>query len=139
MRFTGITKLVLAAVLVTILSQVANAQSLTRKGVLTQSLVRNLAGQRTTLTLGTLAELQTDPNFAGDYAAIVRDASQILEGYTIVESGGYFPENRGIPRSQQLAKSEVVYSIYALPNDLELFLYRSPVENTSKYFIRRKK
>jgi hypothetical protein len=128
----------LATALITILSQTADAQSLTRKGVLTRNLVRTLVAQRTTLTQGVLAELPNDANFAGDYQAVFQDAARILEGYTIVERGGNFPENQGIPRSQQLAKVEVVYSIYALPNGLELFLYRSPVENTSQYFIRRK-
>jgi hypothetical protein len=121
------------------LSLAVQAQSLTRKGVLTQSLVRSLVGQSTTLTQGRLADLQTDPNFVGDLRVIVNDAAKILDGYTIVERGGGFPENRGIPRSQQLAKVEVVYSIYTLDNGLELFLYRSPTENTSFYFIRTKR
>lgn len=138
-RFGWMAALVLPVVLIVSLSQAADAQSLTRKGTLTRTLVEGtLVQQRTTLSQGLLADLSADPNFAGDFQTIFQDAANILDGYTIVERGGSFPENRGIPRNQQLAKVEVVYNIYALPNGLELFLYRSPLENTARYFIRKK-
>lgn len=113
-------------------------QTALRRGVLPLPQIIDLA-ERSALTLsgGTLAELSADPNFAGNLQAIVNTAAGILDGYTIVQRGGYFPENAGIPREQQLTRSEAVYSIFALENGNELVLFRTPAENTSRYFIRR--
>jgi hypothetical protein len=91
----------------------------------------------TVLSGGTLAQLIGDPNFAGDRQAIVNAAATILDGYTVVNRGGYFPENKGIPRSKQITWSEAVYRIYTLPNGTELVLYRSPSQNTAEYVIRK--
>lgn len=113
------------------------AQTPLRRGVLPLAQVVELAERNpSTLSGGMLAELQADPNFTGNFQAIVDAAAGILEGYTVVQRGGYFPENAGIPREQQLTRSEVVYSIFALDNGSELVLFRSPTENTSRYFIR---
>jgi len=106
--------------------------------VLLLNQTRDLAARSTTLSGGKLADLQTDSHFQGDFQLIVNDAAALLNGYTVVKRGGYFPENRGIPRKQQLTVIEVIYSIYTLPNGNELFLYRTPTENTAAYFIRRR-
>lgn len=120
------------------LNSAAFAQTQIRKGVLLLNQVRVLSAQASTLSGGTLVDLRSDPNFEGNFQTIVDASTNILNGYVVVKNGGYFPENRGIPRSRQLSWSEVVYSIYNLPNGKELFLYRSPLQNTSQYFIRRK-
>jgi len=93
----------------------------------------------TTLSNGELAQLQTDSNFVGDYAVIVAAASGILEDYVVVERGGYFPENQGIPRNQQLTRTEAVYRVFVLENGRELVLFRTPAKNTAEYVIRRAK
>lgn len=133
-----ILRLTLAAVTAFILIQPADAQTEMRKGVLLLNQVRGLAARETTVSGGSLANLQTDPNFAGDYQPIFNTAATILDGYRLVQRGGFFPENRGIPRKQQLTPIEVVYYIFSLDNGNELFLYRSPTENTAQYFIRKK-
>ncbi|UBF26769.1 hypothetical protein K9N68_01860 [Kovacikia minuta CCNUW1] len=121
------------------MAQAVWAQTELRKGVLLLTQVRQIAAQNNVLSGGRLADLQTDPNFVGgDYQTLVNTAANILSGYTVVRSGGYFPENRGIPRDRQLSLAEVVYYLYALPDNKELFLYRSPTENTAEYFIRQK-
>ena len=138
-RFRWLGRFAIAAILVVTLNQQAYAQTKTRSGVLLLNQVRELATRSTTLSGGKLADLQTDPNFAGGaFQAIVNDAATILDNYTVVSRGGYFPENRGIPRERQLTVVEVVYRLYSLPDGNELFLYRTPTENTSEYFIRKK-
>ncbi len=139
MQFRWLVSFAIAAALATSLNQPVAAQTRTRGGVLLLNQVRELATRSTTLSGGTLANLQTDPNFAsGSFPTIVNDAATILADYTVVNRGGYFPENRGIPRERQLTTIEAVYRIYSLPNGNELFLYRTPTENTSEYFIRTK-
>ncbi|XGV96974.1 MAG: hypothetical protein ACAF41_30150 [Leptolyngbya sp. BL-A-14] len=129
----------IVATLMVVLSQQAYAQTKTRSGVLLLNQVRELSTRSTTLSGGKLVDLQTDPNFTGaDFQTIVNDAATILDNYTVVNRGGYFPENRNIPRERQLTVVEAVYRIYSLPTGNELFLYRTPTENTSEYFIRRK-
>ncbi|MBD1998124.1 hypothetical protein H6G00_16075 [Leptolyngbya sp. FACHB-541] len=132
-----IVGLVGAVASLTILGQTAIAQTELRSGVVQLVQLREFAQQGTnTLSYGTLADLQVDPNFTGDFQSMVNTAAAILDGYTIVNRGGYFPENAGIPRNQQLTPSEAVYRVYSLDNGYELVLFRTPSENTSEYFIR---
>lgn len=133
-----VRQLLLALLVVGVLAPSTLAQTQTRRGILLLNQVRELAARDTTLSGGQLADLQTDSNFEGSFAAIVNDAANLLQGYQVVSRGGFFPENRGIPREQQLTVAEVVYHIYSLPNGKELFLYRTPTVNTAQYFIRRK-
>lgn len=133
-----VLRLVTLAVLLAALNPIAIAQTSIRKGVLLRNQVRMLSARSTTLSGGTLVDLRTDPHFEGNFQTVVNAATTILDGYIVVKNGGYFPENRGIPRDQQLSWSEVVYYIFNLPNGKELFLYRSPTQQTSEYFIRRK-
>jgi hypothetical protein len=121
----------------TIFGQMAIAQTELRSGVVQLVQLREFAQRGSnTLSSGTLANLQVDPNFTGDFQSMVNTAATILDGYTIVNRGGFFPENAGIPRNQQLTRSEAVYRVYALDNGYELVLFRTPTENTSEYFIR---
>jgi hypothetical protein len=139
MRFRWLVSFALATALATTLDQPVTAQTRLRSGVLLLNQVRELATRSTTLSGGRLAALQTDPNFANsEFQTIFNDAATILDDYTVVNRGGYFPENRGIPRDRQLTTIEAVYRIYSLPDGNELFLYRTPTENTSEYFIRTK-
>jgi hypothetical protein len=116
---------------------VAVAQTELRRGVVQYIQLQEFATQgSTTLSHGTLAELETDPNFAGEFQSVVNEAAFILDDYTIVNRGGYFPENAGIPREQQLTRAEAAYRVLVMPNGNELVLYRSPTLNTSEYFIR---
>ncbi|NJO52984.1 MAG: hypothetical protein HC840_30360, partial [Leptolyngbyaceae cyanobacterium RM2_2_4] len=93
----------------TILGQMAIAQTELRSGVVQLVQLREFAQQGTnTLSYGTLADLQVDPNFTGDFQPIVNTAATILDGYTIVTRGGYFPENAGVPREQQLSYAQAV-------------------------------
>jgi hypothetical protein len=139
MRFRWLVRFTIAAALIASLNQQTDAQTTTRSGVLLLNQVRELSTRSTTLSGGKLVDLQTDPNFTGgDFQAIVNDAATILSNYTVVRRGGYFPENQGIPRERQLTVIEAVYRIYSLPSGNELFLYRTPTENTSEYFIRKK-
>ncbi|MBD1868685.1 hypothetical protein H6F88_15095 [Oculatella sp. FACHB-28] len=137
MKNRMIVGLVGAVASLTILGQTAIAQTELRSGVVQLVQLREFAQQGTnTVSYGTLADLQVDPNFTGDFQLMVNTAATILDGYTIVNRGGYFPENAGIPRNQQLTPSEAVYRVYSLNNDYELVLFRTPSENTSEYFIR---
>lgn len=139
MGLRWLVRFTIAAALIAILTQQTTAQTKTRSGVLLLNQVRALSTRSTTLSGGKLIDLQTDPNFTGGtFQTIVDDASTMLNAYTVVRQGGYFPENRGIPRERQLAVVEAVYRIYSLPSGNELFLYRTPTENTAEYFIRRK-
>lgn len=135
-RFRALIPLVLMATLATGLGRPARAQTEIRRGVLPFNQLLLLSDVSTTLSEGYLADLQTDPNFGGDFSSVVNLASGILDGYTIVNRGGFFPENAGIPREQQLTTAEAVYYIFMLDNGNQLYLFRSPTENTSRYFIR---
>ncbi|WP_143467667.1 hypothetical protein [Leptolyngbya ohadii] len=120
------------------LGRVSLAQTEVRSGVLPLFRLMDWSAQSDlNLSAGTLAELQTDPNFDGDFQLIFNAAANILSGYRVVARGGYFPENAGIPRNQQLTTAQGVYRLYTLDNGDFLMLYRSPNENTSRYFIRR--
>lgn len=121
-----------------LLAQPGYAQVQIRRGVLLYSQVRMLAAQSSTVSFGRLADLRTDRNFSGNFQQIVDASENILNGYTVVRRGGFFPENQGIPRDRQLAVVEAVYQIYTLPNGNELFLFRTPTQNTAQYFIRRR-
>lgn len=121
----------------TILSPNAQAQAELRRSVVQFNQIQDISQRHsTTLSYGTLAQLQSDPNFTGDFQAIINAAASILDGYTVVNRGGYFPENAGIPRDRQLTRAEAVYEVFSLANGYELVLFRSPLENTSQYFIR---
>jgi hypothetical protein len=133
-----IGNLAIAMAIVATLAQQVNAQTQLRKGILLLNQVRTLTMRDSTISMGKLSDLQTDPNFEGNYQEVVNVASTILDGYTVVKRGGYFPENRGIPIKQQLTVAEVVYYLFKMPNGYELFLYRTPTENTAQYFIRKK-
>jgi hypothetical protein len=116
----------------------AQAQSEIRRGVLPVARFSDWQNQpEITLSSGFLADLETDPNFEGDAQMITDLAVQILSGYQVVERAGYFPENAGIPREQQLARAQAVYYFFLLPNRNGLILYRTPAENTARYIIRR--
>lgn len=132
----ALIKLALVATLAIGVSPSAHAQTELRRGVLPFNQLLTLSDSTPTLSQGVLADLQTDPNFGGNFSAIVNVASGILAGYTVVSRGGYFPENAGIPREQQLTVAEAVYYIFTLDNGNQLYLFRSPGENTSRYFIR---
>jgi hypothetical protein len=114
------------------------AQTPIRNGVVLYNQMRALEQQQANrvVSSGVLADLETDPNFVGDFQLIFDTAASILDGYVIVERGGFFPENAGIPREQQLTRSEAIYYVFMLENENELVLYRSPLNNTSEYFIR---
>jgi hypothetical protein len=118
--------------------QGALAQTEMRRGVLPVTRLTDWESQAdATLSSGVLAELESDPNFAGDFELIYGTAAQILDGYVVVNRAGYFPENAGIPRDQQLSPAQAVYYFYKLPNNNTLVLYRTPAENTSRYMIRK--
>lgn len=131
LQFSLITGLILAG-------QVAAAQSEIRRGVLPMSRLADWENQsEITLSTGMLPDLESDPNFSGDYQSVYDMAAQILSGYTVVNRAGYFPENAGIPRENQLARAQAVYYFYLLPNSNGLILYRSPEESTARYMIRK--
>jgi hypothetical protein len=117
-------------------SPAALTQTAVRNGVSQFALMTDMSQGGTVLSTGVLADLQNDPNFQGEFPLVYNVATDILSGYTIVNRGGYFPENAGIPREVQLTTAEVVYHVFSMQNGNELFLYRSPLENTSRYFIR---
>lgn len=120
------------------MGQVAYAQAEIRTGVLPLARFTDWERQAdATLSAGSLADLETDPNFSGDFQFVYDVAARILDSYTVVARGGYFPENAGIPRAQQLSYAEAVYYFYLLPNRNGLILYRSPTENTARYIIRQ--
>lgn len=123
---------------VLLLGQVTIAQSEIRHGILPVNRLADWEQQTAaTLSSGTLAELETDPNFSGDYGSIYNVAAHILDDYIVVQQAGYFPENAGIPREKQLGYAQAVYYFYVLPNSNSLILYRSPADNTARYIIRK--
>jgi hypothetical protein len=131
-------QIAMLAVFAPTLSHVAFAQSEIRHGVLPVARLMEWENQsQVTLSTGVLADLQADPNFAGDYQYLYDIAANSLSGYTVVSRAGYFPENAGIPRDRQIVASQAVYYFFVLPNGNGLILYRSPAENTSHYMIRR--
>lgn len=113
------------------------AQTEVREGKLQFSMLQEMADDFSIVSRGVLADLETDPNFDGSYDYIFDTAAGILDNYTPVVRGGYFPENAGIPREQQVTVDEAVYRLFRLDNGYELMLYRSPMEGTSRYFIRQ--
>jgi hypothetical protein len=133
---SGVIGLVVSAASIALFNPAAYAQAQLHDGVLSLAQATALAERSSTISQGTLTQLEVDPNFSGDFQAIFNYASNILDGYTIVRRGGGFPENAGIPLDQQLTVAEVVYTIFSLNNGNELILYRSPQEDTSRYFIR---
>jgi hypothetical protein len=134
----GLVQLVMATALLLTLSRASFAQTEVRSGILPLFRLTDWASQSDlNFSSGMLADLQNDPNFDGDFQAVFNAAANILSGYRIVARGGYFPENAGIPREQQLTPAQGVYRLYTLNNGNFLMLYRSPNEETSRYFIRR--
>lgn len=136
MWHSSVFKLTLLTALTFGWSQITFAQTHDRNGISQFALMSDMAQGGTVLSTGVLADLQNDPNFEGGFPQIYNTAVDILSGYTIVRRGGYFPENAGIPRELQLTTAEAVYHVFLMENGNELFLYRSPIENTSRYFIR---
>jgi hypothetical protein len=130
-------QLTVLATMLMLFNPVANAQTQLRQGVLQFNQLVDLSrNNSTTLSYGTLAQLRADPNFIGNLQTIVDAATTILDGYRVVNRGGGFPENAGIPLNQQLTRAEAPYRIFKLDNGYELVLFRSPLENTAQYFIR---
>lgn len=116
----------------------AQAQTAIREGKLQLVMLQDMASdQFTVLSTGVLRDLEVDPLFDGNYLDIYNRAATILDNYTPVVRGGFFPENSGIPRDRQLTVDEAVYQLFRLDNGHELMLYRSPIEDTSRYFIRQ--
>lgn len=134
----GLVRFVMATALLLTLSRVSFAQTEFRSGILPLFRLTDWSTQSDlNLSTGVLADLQSDPNFDGDFQAVFNAAANILSGYRVVARGGYFPENAGIPREQQITPAQAVYRLYTLDNGNFLMLYRSPNEPTSRYFIRR--
>lgn len=139
MSYHSLSKLVSAIAAVGLLAvwpRPASAQTEVRSGVLPLNQMEVLSDRRTTLSQGYLADLQIDPNFQGNFQIMVDAATTILDGYRVVNRGGGFPENAGIPLDQQLTVAETAYRLFILDGGNELVLYRTPQENTSRYFIR---
>lgn len=128
--------LAIASFITLLVALPSGAQELLRSGKLQFVMLQEMANDTSVLSQGQLSDLQTDPNFDGSYQLIFDDAFSILDGYTPVARGGYFPENAGIPREQQVTVDEAVYRLYRQGDGTELMLYRSPMEDTSRYFIR---
>lgn len=130
--------LTLTGILALGMSYPIRAQEVLREGKLQFVMLQQMADNDfSVISQGFLADLETDPNFDGDFQTIYNAAATILDNYTPVVRGGYFPENAGIPREQQVTVDEAVYRLFQLDNGSELMLYRSPQENTSRYFIRQ--
>ncbi|MEM9219746.1 MAG: hypothetical protein AAGD25_36135 [Cyanobacteria bacterium P01_F01_bin.150] len=126
--FTGILVL---------LPALATAQTLEREGQLQLDMVNvMLADSALILSNGTLAELETDPNFTGNWEEFDEAAISLLDNHTIVSRGGNFPENQGIPLNQQLTLDECVYQLFQLDNGKELMIYQSPQNENVQYLIR---
>ena len=133
---TWIAGMAIASCLSVTMTFPAWAQEFLREGKLQFVMLQEMANDANVLSQGQLSALQTDPYFTDSYPLIFDDAFSILEGYTPVTRGGYFPENVGIPREQQVTVDEAIYRLYRLNEGTELMLYRSPMEGTSRYFIR---
>ncbi|MGB3495965.1 MAG: hypothetical protein WBA57_24770 [Elainellaceae cyanobacterium] len=134
--FTWVTGLAIATCVSVTMAVPALAQELLREGKLQFVMLEEMSNDANVLSQGQLSALETDPNFTDSYTLVYDDAFAILDGYTPVTRGGYFPENVGIPREQQVTVDEAVYRLYRLEEGTELMLYRSPMEGTSRYFIR---
>lgn len=115
----------------------AMAQSLEQEGKLQLDMVNVMIDEsEVILSNGPLAGLETDPNFTGDWGELSDSATSLLANHTTVTRGGHFPENRGIPLSEQLTIDECVYRIFQLENGNELMIYQSPQSETVQYLIR---
>ena len=115
----------------------ALAQNVEQEGTLQLDMVNVMVNESDTiLSHGTLAGLETDPNFTGDWDQLSESATSLLDNHTTVARGGHFPENRGIPLTQQLTLDECVYRIFHLDNGNELMIYQSPQSETVQYLIR---
>lgn len=114
----------------------ALAQTLAREGTLQLDMVNVMIDESDTiLSSGTMTGLETDPHFTGDLEDLIEAGTSLLEAYTTVMRGGHFPENRGIPLSQQLTVDECVYRTFQLDNGNELMIYQSPQEDDVQYLI----
>ena len=112
------------------------AQTLEREGKLQLDMVNVMMDESDTiLSSGTLDNLETDPNFTGDWEDMSESAASLLADYTTVTRGGHFPENRGIPLRQQLTIDECVYRLFQLENGNELMIYQSPQSDDIRYLI----
>lgn len=131
-----LTRVAVVGLAIALSSAMAVAQTEQRRGVILYNQAQEFREASNALSAGTLAQLRTDPNFAGDIQVIVNSAASILDGYRVVNRRGFFPENRGIPQEAQITRADAVYRVYNLENGNQLFLYRSPSTNTAEYVIR---
>lgn len=115
----------------------ASAQTFAREGTLQLDMVNVIIDESDTiLSSGTMGALETDPHFTGDLEDLLESGDSLLDEYTTVTRGGHFPENRGIPLSQQLTVDECVYRTFQLDNGNELMMYQSPQSDDVQYLIR---
>ncbi len=114
----------------------ALAQQVLRQGRLTGVQIREIAQQPENLSVGNLPNLTQDPNFEGDSQGISDLASQLLTGFVIVNRGGDFPENEGIPLERQFVRSDVAFALVDLGNGNELVVWQSPQSPNARYLTR---
>lgn len=114
----------------------AIAQQLEREGKLQRDMVNVMIEEADDiLSFGPLTGLDSDPNFTGDADALMEESETLLDDYASVQRGGHFPENAGIPLSDQLTIDECVYRLFQLENGNELMIYQSH-EKSIQYLIR---
>lgn len=114
----------------------AIAQQLEREGKLQRDMVNVMLDESDAiLSFGPLNSLDADPNFTGDLDDLMDESETLLDDYSSVQRGGHFPENEGIPLSQQLTVDECVYRLFQLENGNELMIYQSHGKSI-QYLIR---
>ncbi|WP_088894887.1 hypothetical protein [Leptolyngbya ohadii] len=114
----------------------ASAQQMIRQGRLTGVQIREIAQQPENLSVGDLPNLAQDPNFEGDLQGVNDLASRLLTGFVIVNRGGDFPENQGIPLDRQFLRTDVAFALMDLGNGRELVVWQSPQRPNARYLIR---
>lgn len=113
-----------------------SAQQVIRQGRLTGVQIREIAQQPENLSVGDLPALAQDPNFDGDLQGVNDMASRLLSGFVIVNRGGDFPENAGIPLDRQFLRTDVAFALMDLGNGRELVVWQSPQRPNARYLIR---
>ncbi|MBD1853351.1 hypothetical protein H6F87_25905 [Cyanobacteria bacterium FACHB-502] len=114
----------------------ASAQQVIRQGRLTGVQIREIAQQPENISVGDLPTLAQDPNFEGDLQGVNDLASRLLTGFVIVNRGGDFPENEGIPLDRQFLRTDVAFALMDLGNGRELVVWQSPQRPNARYLIR---
>lgn len=114
----------------------ASAQQVIRQGRLTGVQIREIAQQPENLSVGDLPDLAQDPHFEGDLQDVNDLASRLLTGFVIVNRGGDFPENAGIPLDRQFLRTDVAFALMDLGNGRELVVWQSPQRPNARYLIR---